>query len=174
MSEKNAVLGIHPGSGSQRPLVRGCTARGNGSDGLFLCWRVRHGLFEENVLEENGQFGISIGHKDSDNVLRKNIVRLNQQDGVFFRNESLGMAGHRNRLEENLIENNGTKDGGAGIRIRGETNGLEFVKNIIRDTRPAGKQTQTVGIKIEEKAGDVRFEENELEAQEALVDLRPK
>jgi len=174
VSENNAVLGIHPGSGSQRPLVRGCTARGNGSDGLFLCWRVRHGLFEENVLEENGQFGISIGHKDSDNVLRKNIVRLNQQDGVFFRNESLGMAGHRNRLEENLIENNGTKDGGAGIRIRGETNGLEFVKNIIRDTRPAGKQTQTVGIKIEEKAGDLRFEENELEAQEALVDLRPK
>ncbi|MFB3786360.1 MAG: right-handed parallel beta-helix repeat-containing protein [bacterium] len=174
VSENNAVLGIHPGSGSQRPLVRGCVARGNGSDGLFLCWRVRHGLFEENVLEENGQFGISIGHKDSDNVLRKNIVRLNQHDGVFFRNESLGMAGHRNRLEENLIENNGTKEGGAGIRIRGETNGLEFVKNIIRDTRPAGKQTQTVGIKIEEKAGDVRLQDNELEAQEAIADLREK
>ena len=25
----NADLGFHPGSGSQRPLVRGCTARGN-------------------------------------------------------------------------------------------------------------------------------------------------
>ena len=174
VSENNAVLGIHPGSGSQRPLVRGCVARKNGSDGLFLCWRVRHGVFEENVLEENGQFGISIGHKDSDNLLRKNVVRFNQRDGIFFRNESLGMAGHRNRLEENLIENNGTKEGGAGIRIRGETNGLVFVKNIIRDTRPISEQTQTTGIKIEERAGDIEIRENTIEAQEPLVDLRPK
>ena len=174
VSENNAVLGIHPGSGSQRPLVRGCVARRNGSDGLFLCWRVRHGVFEENVLEENGQFGISIGHKDSDNLLRKNVVRFNQRDGIFFRNESLGMAGHRNRLEENLIENNGTKEGGAGIRIRGETNGLVFVKNIIRDTRPISEQTQTTGIKIEERAGDIEIRENTIEAQEPLVDLRPK
>ncbi len=174
VSENNAVLGIHPGSGSQRPLVRGCVARRNGSDGLFLCWRVRHGVFEENVLEENGQFGISIGHKDSDNLLRKNVVRFNQRDGIFFRNESLGMAGHRNRLEENLIENNGTKEGGAGIRIRGETNGLVFVKNIIRDTRPISEQTQTTGIKIEERAGDIEIRENTIEAQKPLVDLRPK
>lgn len=174
VSENNAVLGIHPGSGSQRPLVRGCVARRNGSDGLFLCWRVRHGVFEENVLEENGQFGISIGHKDSDNLLRKNVVRFNQRDGILFRNESLGMAGHRNRLEENLIENNGTKEGGAGIRIRGETNGLVFVKNIIRDTRPISEQTQTTGIKIEERAGDIEIRENTIEAQKPLVDLRPK
>src|SRR5213593_255483 len=71
-SEKNTSLGIHPGSGSQRPVVRGCVARQNGGDGLFLCWRVRHGLFEENQLVQNGGFGISIGHKDSDNLLKKN------------------------------------------------------------------------------------------------------
>ncbi len=62
ISENNASLGLHPGSGSQRPAVRNCTARGNGRDGLFLCWRVRHGLFENNQLIANGQFGISIGH----------------------------------------------------------------------------------------------------------------
>ncbi len=129
VSEDNAVLGLHPGSGSQRPTVRNCVARRNGTDGLFLCWRVRHGLFEQNILEQNGQFGISIGHKDSDNILRHNTVRQNKQNGVFFRNESLGMAPHRNRLEENTIENNG----GAEIRIRGEVNDLVFVKNTIRD-----------------------------------------
>jgi hypothetical protein len=159
VSEDNADLGLHPGSGSQRPVVRKCVARGNGGDGLFLCWRVRHGVFEDNVLEGNRRFGISIGHKDSDNVLRRNAVRGNASSGVFFRNEDAGMGAHRNRLEENVIEDNG----GEGIRIRGETRGLVFRKNRIRDTRPAGSRTQGTGILVEEKVGDVTLEENEIE-----------
>jgi len=171
-SEDNASLGIHPGSGSQRPVVRDCVARGNGEDGLFLCWRVRHGLFEKNLLENNGRFGISIGHKDSDNLLRHNQVRANQQDGVFFRNESLGMAGHRNRLEHNLIENNGGKGDAAGIRVRGETRDLIFRNNTIRDTRPAHAQKQTVGIRIEEDAGVVTLEDNKIEGKTMVEDRR--
>lgn len=173
ISEDNASLGIHPGSGSQRPVVRGCIARHNGTDGLFLCWRVRHGLFEDNVLEENAQFGISIGHKDSDNLFRRNIIRLNHQDGVFFRNESLGMAAHRNRLEENIIENNGAGGKAAGIRIRGQTNDLVFQNNTIRDTRSAAAQTQTVGILIEEKVGQVILQDNKIDAQTKIDDRRP-
>ena len=106
-SENNAGLGMHPGSGSQRPIVRGCVVRNNGEDGLFLCWRVRHGLFEKNLLENNGRYGISIGHKDTDNLLQDNQVRGNHEDGIYFRDESEPMAGHRNRLEHNVIENNG-------------------------------------------------------------------
>jgi len=170
--EDNASLGIHPGSGSQRPTVRKCTARRNGTDGLFLCWRVRHGLFEDNVLEENGRFGISIGHKDSDNLLRRNIVRLNNRDGVFFRNETLGMAAHRNCLEENIIENNGTGGEAAGIHIRGQTNNLIFKNNIIRDTRPDGSQTQTVGIRIEEKVGKLILDSNKIKAKTVIDDKR--
>lgn len=170
--EDNASLGIHPGSGSQRPLIRKCIARRNSTDGLFLCWRVRHGLFEDNVLESNGRFGISIGHKDSDNLLRRNIVRLNHQNGIFFRNESLGMAAHRNRIEENIIENNGTGGEAAGIRIRGYTNDLVFRDNTIRDTRPKGSQTQTVGIRIEEKVGKIIMEDNKMEAKTRIDDRR--
>lgn len=170
--EDNASLGIHPGSGSQRPLVRKCVARRNGTDGLFLCWRVRHGLFEDNVLESNGRFGISIGHKDSDNLLRRNIVRMNHQDGIFFRNESLPMAAHRNRIEENIIENNGKGGEAAGIRIRGYTNDLVFRDNTIRDTRPKGSQTQTVGIRIEEKVGKITLEDNKIEAEKLIDDRR--
>jgi len=172
VSEDNAGLGFHPGSGSQRPIVRECVARRNGEDGLFLCWRVKHGLFEKNILENNGRFGISIGHKDTDNLLRYNEVRANQQDGVFFRNESEGMAGHRNRLENNLIENNGAKGTAAGIRIRGETKDLVFRNNIIRDTRAGTARTQTVGIRIEEQAGEVMLESNRIEAATAVDDLR--
>ena len=171
--EDNASLGIHPGSGSQRPLVRKCIARRNGTDGLFLCWRVRHGLFEDNVLESNGRFGISIGHKDSDNLLRRNMVRLNSQNGIFFRNESLGMAAHRNRIEDSIIEDNGADGEAAGIRIRGYTNDLVFKNNIIRDTRKGNSQTQIVGIRIEEQVGQIYLEGNKIEARTLIDDRRP-
>ena len=174
VSEGNTHLGLHPGSGSQRPTVRHCIARGNGTDGLFLCWRVRHGLFEDNVLERNGRFGISIGHKDSDNLLQRNQVRFNNSNGVFFRNESLGMAAHRNRLKNNVIENNGKSRGTAGIRIRGETNGLLFEGNSIRDTREAPERTQTVGVLIEAQVGNVKLTNNSIEAKKRIEDRRSK
>lgn len=172
VSEGNASLGLHPGSGSQRPVVQRCIATKNGTDGLFLCWRVRHGLFEYNTLEANGRFGISIGHKDSDNLLRRNIVRGNGSNGVFFRNESLGMAAHRNRLEDNIIENNGSKGPSAGIRIRGHTNDLVFKNNTIRDTRPKGSQSQNIGIQIEEHVGKITLKDNVIHCEKAIVDQR--
>ncbi len=172
VSDGNTSLGIHPGSGSQRPTVRGCTARNNGEDGLFLCWRVRHGLFEQNVLEANGRYGISIGHKDSDNLFRHNQVRGNKEEGVYFRQESLGMAGHRNRLENNVIENNGLSGEVAGIRIRGETHDVVLKGNVIRDTRPAEDRHQVIGILIEDKVGLVNLKDNSIEASIPIKDQR--
>ncbi|HXG49483.1 MAG TPA: right-handed parallel beta-helix repeat-containing protein [Methylomirabilota bacterium] len=173
-SEDNASLGLHPGSGSQRPLVRGCVASGNGEDGLFLCWRVKHGVFENNTLRANGRFGISIGHKDTDNLIRGNKVLDNYEDGVFFRNETEGMAGHRNRVEENLIQNNGVKRPAAGIRVRGETRDLVLKGNIIRDTRTGRDRKQTTGIALEEKVGNVQSVDNTIDADTAVLDLRKK
>ena len=165
-------FGVHPGTGSANSVVENCRMHHNDDIGLFLCWRVRYGVFEENTLENNGRFGISIGHKDTDNLLQENQVRANAQDGVFFRNETEGMAGHRNRLEKNLIENNGVKGEAAGIRVRGETRDLVFRNNIIRDTRPPEARKQTVGIRIEEPAGKVVLEGNEIDAQTRVEDRR--
>jgi hypothetical protein len=170
----NAALGLHPGSGSQRPVVRRCIARGNGTDGLFLCWRVRHGAFEDNLLEKNGRYGISIGHKDSDNLLQRNHVRRNGQDGIYFRNESIGMAAHRNRLIENIIEDNGVTQESAGIRIRGETNDLVLARNTIRDTRRQGQRSQTVGIRIESQVGNLTLIANSIDADNPIDDHRAK
>ncbi len=174
LSEENASLGFHPGSGSQRPRVTDNVARRNGEDGLFLCWRVKEGVFSDNRLEGNGRFGISIGHKDTDNLIRNNWIVANAADGIFFRNESEGMAGHRNRVEDNLIENNGTKEPAAGIRIRGETRDLILRNNTIRDTRSAAERTQTTGIRIEEKAGPITTESNKIEAGQPIDDRRPR
>jgi len=84
------------------------------------------------------------------------------------------MAAHRNRLEENIIENNGTGDKAAGIRIRGQTNDLVFKNNTIRDTRPEELQTQTVGILIEQKVGEVVLDGNTIEAKTVIDDRRPQ
>ena len=173
-SEGNTGLGIHPGSGSQRPTVRRCVARDNGDDGLYLCWRVKFGVFEENVLEGNGRYGISIGHKDTDNLLRNNQVRGNRENGVFFRNESDGMAGHRNRLESNLIENNGSQSGVAGVRVRGETRDIVLKNNVVRDTRPVEQRKQTVGIQLDEQVGAITLDDNTIEAATAIDDRRKK
>ena len=170
--EGNSQLGLHPGSGSQRPTIRDCVARNNGTDGLFLCWRVRFGVFENNLLENNGRFGISIGHKDTDNLLQKNLIRRNGAEGVFFRNESAGMAAHRNRLVANTIEDNGQQPGTAGIRVRGATEDLHFENNIVRDTRDAAHRTQTTGVLIEAEAGAVSLDANQLEASEPVIDQR--
>ncbi|UCD52871.1 MAG: right-handed parallel beta-helix repeat-containing protein, partial [Phycisphaerales bacterium] len=166
ISERNAALGLHPGSGSQRPTIRACIARRNGTDGLFLCWRVKYGTFEENLLEQNGQFGISIGHKDSDNLFRNNTIRQNQQHGLFFRNETDPMAPHRNRFEQNIIENNG----GAEIRIRGAVRDLVFENNVIRDARERGEKN--IGVQIEAKVGPIELNNNTIEASTPTDDQR--
>jgi hypothetical protein len=172
VSEDNTELGIHPGSGSQRPVVRNCLAQRNGTDGLFLCWRVRHGVFEGNRLVANGRFGISIGHKDSDNVLYGNQVIRNGSNGVFFRDEPVGMSPHRNRLKENRIEDNGREPGTAGIRIRGEPSGLIFEGNVVRDTRAGSLRTQTVGILVEDRVGPLNIGSNQIQASTVVDDRR--
>jgi hypothetical protein len=173
VSENNAGLGLHPGSGSQRATVRKCVARNNGADGLYLCWRVRHGLFEDNLLAGNGRYGISIGHKDTDNLLRNNQVRDNAEEGVYFRDEAAALAGHRNRLENNLIENNGRNQPVAGIRIRGETRGVVLQNNRIRDTRPPEARKQTIGIQLDSTVGAVILQANTIEAAVPVQDQRP-
>jgi hypothetical protein len=122
-----AKLGLHPGSGSQRPIVLDCYSHDNGTIGLFLCWRVRGGRFERNRLEANGAVGISIGHKDTDNLFVENQAVGNARYGVLFRDESGPMSGHRNHFLRCTIAENGrgTADG-AEVRVEGETRGIVF------------------------------------------------
>ncbi len=162
VSHHNMGLGFHPGSGSQRPTMRNNVAYENRDDGLFLCWRVRHGTFEGNELRGNGRYGISIGHKDSDNLLRGNTVIGNVNHGVYFRDEPEYTGGHRNRLEENRIYNNGTNGEGSGIYIDGETNDTVIVDNEIGNQSEVGNSTQRFGVVIGAKAKRVTLEGNRI------------
>ena len=58
--------------------------------GLFWCWGVKYGLAEGNQMDGNRSYGISIGHCDTDNVMRKNRIMKSGKVGILFRDEALG------------------------------------------------------------------------------------
>jgi hypothetical protein len=82
------------------------------------------------------------------------------------------MAGNRNRLENNLIENNGRSQEVAGIRVRGETRDVFLKNNTLRDTRSAELHRQTTGIRLEQKVGSVTLEGNTIESKIPVEDQR--
>jgi hypothetical protein len=152
-------LGLHPGTGSARPIIRNCRSHHNDGDGFFLCWRAQEGVFEGNEFYENGRFGISIGHKDTDNLFLNNVVRGNHSHGIHFRNEKPTNAGSRNVLRGNTVEDNG----GCGVEITGHTVDLLFEDNVIRDTRQGEARTQRIGIWAGENTARVVARRNRIE-----------
>ena len=159
-SHHNTDLGVHPGSGSQRPLIRDCRLENNGL-GLFWCWGVKYGLAENNVIRDSVNYGISIGHNDTDNVMRGNKVIGSGHIGILFRDENRGTDfwANRNVIEDNLIENSGGEKGVA-IDIRGKTKDVRLAKNTIRESRgPANR----VGVRISQTAERIELADNRLE-----------
>jgi parallel beta-helix repeat protein len=165
--ERCAGFGLHPGSGSQRPSVKGCRATENGDDGFFFCWRVRGGVAEDNWLENNGGHGMSIGHKDSDNFVRRNTIIGNKRGGVLWRAEDEPMAAHRTTFENNIIRDNE----GWGIFVDGATQGTILRGNTIEDT---GKGRQKTGVRVGKNAGTVLMEGNKIQAETNVFDGRRK
>lgn len=133
VSENNSGLGLHPGSGSQRPIIRGNTLRGN-DIGIFFCWGVKYGLAENNQVEGN-RVGISIGHRDTDNLVTSNTIQGSKVSGLLFRPErGPDFAGHRNRIEKNRFIDN-APEGGAVIDIQGGTESITISDNEFTETR---------------------------------------
>jgi parallel beta-helix repeat protein len=165
--ERCAGFGLHPGSGSQRPTVKNCRAIANGEDGFFFCWRVRGGVAEGNWLENNGGYGMSLGHKDSDNFVRKNTIVGNKLGGVYWRAETEPMAAHRVTFENNTVRNNE----GWGLFVDGATHGTIIRSNVIEDT---GSGKQKIGIRIGKQAGEVVMESNTVKATIKLHDERAR
>ncbi|MFM9009416.1 MAG: right-handed parallel beta-helix repeat-containing protein [Planctomycetota bacterium] len=166
VAERCAGFGLHPGSGSQRPTVRNCRAVANGEDGFFFCWRVRGGVAEGNRLEHNGGYGMSIGHKDSGNLVRGNTIVGNRRGGVYWRAETEPMAAHRITFEGNTVCDNE----GVGLFVDGATNGTVIRDNVVEDT---GSGRQATGIRIGKDAGDVILEGNTIKAASEVIDERP-
>ena len=166
--EGNAGLGLHPGSGSQHPVVKGNHSTGNDGDGLFVCWRVKFGVFEGNELRGNAGAGVSIGHKDTDNLFRGNVIAGNRSTGVLFRDETEPMGAHRNVFENNRIVDNGGSRTAVAVTIRGHHRDLVFRGNTIGATGPGA--STSIGILRSEHAEGLRSEGNRFVGVRAEVE----
>jgi len=155
----NSDLGFHPGSGSQRPVFQNCLSRGN-SQGIFFCWSVSDGLAENCVLSENSRYGISIGHRDTDNVIKGCTIECNGEVGILFRNENEFRSGSRNKIENCIIRDNGSKEQGIGIDIQGKIR--DIAVHGTRFENAAGKN-QNISIRIGRDAERIMLEGNTFE-----------
>ncbi|MFH1718744.1 MAG: right-handed parallel beta-helix repeat-containing protein [Planctomycetota bacterium] len=156
----NADLGFHPGSGSQRPVFHSCVSRGN-SLGIYFCWSVSDGLVENCVLLENKRYGISIGHRDTDNIIRNSTIERNGEVGILFRREASEFrCGNRNRIEGCVIRDNGTSNPGFGIDIQGKTQDIT-VRNTKLENTPGNNQR--TGIRIGQEAERIVLQDNTFE-----------
>lgn len=167
----NTDLGVHPGSGSQRPRIIGNRLERN-DQGLFWCWGVRNGIAEGNRIDGSRSYGMSIGHRDTDNVIRDNDIVRSGKVGLLFRDDSQGQDfwAHRNRVEGNRIFDSGGDDG-VGIDVRGRTRDVVLVGNTIRESRGPGNR---VGIRVGEQVGSLHLADNRIEGYgRPIVDGRP-
>jgi hypothetical protein len=168
-SENNAGLGLHPGSGSQRPIIRHNKLLGN-DIGLFFCWGVKNGLAEQNTIKDSRSYGISIGHRDTDNLIRDNTIARSGKIGILFRPErGQAFAPHRNRLERNRIEDSGLENGIA-VDVQGETESITLKDNDLRETR---QPLARIGIRLGPQTRDISLQDNRTEGfARPVADLR--
>lgn len=157
VSENNAQLGLHPGSGSQRPVIRNNRIVGN-DIGIFFCWGVKYGLADQNFLENN-RVGVSIGHRDTDNLITRNEIIRSGEVGVLFRPErGKEFAGHRNRLEGNrIVDTGGTNS--VAVDIQGGTESIILRGNQIEETRDPASRT---AVRLGPETRDIQLDANRI------------
>jgi hypothetical protein len=168
-SHDHAGLGLHPGSGSQRPVMRG-NRIARCDIGVFFCWGVKYGLADGNEVEAC-RVGISIGHRDTDNLIQSNVVRDSGEVGILFRPErGRGFTPDRNRVVANRVENSGGEQA-AAIDLQGTCGEVALTQNMVRESRgPA----QRIGLRIGPEVGLVALSENRFEGLARQVeDSRP-
>jgi Right handed beta helix region len=168
--DHNVGFGIHSGTGSQRPIARNNRLEGN-YIGFYFCWGVRYGLAENNVILNNSQYGVRLGEKDTDNVVRNNEIRNSGNVGVIFERvgDDPAYSPDRNRLEGNrIIDSGGEK--GVGVDVKGVTKDAVIERNDIAETRQPLKR---IGVRIGPHTRDVKLAANKVKGFSVdVLDLR--
>jgi parallel beta-helix repeat protein len=154
--------------------VRGNLIRGNGT-GFFFCWGVRNGLVEGNTIEDSASIGISIGHRDTDNIVRGNRIQGSGRCGVLFREHPEPRRDpHRNLFADNLVEDSGGDGDCVAVELLGTAAGVVLSRNRIVDRRGAAGDRHRIGVRIGPRIGDLRLDGNVFEGMETdVVDQRP-
>src|SRR5262249_4823059 len=134
--------------------------------GVFFCWGVKGGLAEGNQILDNRSYGVSIGHRDTNNVVRDNEIGRSGKVGVLFRPErGRDFAPHRKRIERNKILDTGPADGVA-VDVQGQTESIAISENEIRESR---EPMSRIGIRIGAETADVRLTDNRVDGFSAAI-----
>jgi parallel beta-helix repeat protein len=122
---------------------------------------VKYGLAENNRMIDNRDYGISIGHNDTDNVMRGNEITGSGKVGLLFRDDGRGLDfwANRNTFENNKIIDSGD-DNGVAIDIQGQTKDLKIANNELRETRRPMNRT---AIRIGPAAQRIELADNRIE-----------
>lgn len=128
--------GFHPGSGSNRFHIHGCAARHCQDCGLFYCLRVRDGVLEDSVFEENRSHGIYIWARDERHLNRRLVIRRNGGCGICFRDIPPHQGSNDHTFDTCVLEQNCATDGTAEILLQGHARGTCL--NDVRITRRNG------------------------------------
>lgn len=126
--------GLHPGSGSVRYVMRNNRIEDNGGCGIFYCLRTTHSLCAENHIARNAKDGISVGERDSDHIIRYNVIEGNAEAGVVMRTPA-AIGGDRTWLEGNRLSGNNTGGKYAEFYVAGGLTDVCLIRNRIE---PAG------------------------------------
>jgi hypothetical protein len=92
-------------------------------------------------------------------IFENNHIYENGMDGVYFRDENEKNSPHRTTFVKNTVENNGTRKGGYGFLIEGNSRDVLLKENIIRDNKSG---TQKGAIFVSENSPQVKEEKNSM------------
>jgi len=163
----NTDLGFHPGTGAQRPVVTNSIASGN-SQGMYFCWNVTDGFVDNCKFTENIKYGISVGHRDTDNTIQNCLIENNKEVGILFRKDDDDdfFAGNRNLIKNCTVKDNGTQKEGVGIDVTWKTKDIT-----IENTKFISSQAgiQKIGIKIGKDTEGVKTAGNTFEKMDVEI-----
>ena len=122
-------------------------------------------------MRQNRSYGMSIGHNDTDNVMRRNEIIDSGKIGILFRNDQRGQDfwANRNLVENNRVINSGMADG-IGIDVLGRTKDVTLRGNHIQETRgPLNR----IGIRIDRNVERLSLQQNRIEGfSQSIADSR--
>lgn len=167
----NTGSGLHPGSGSVGFAFRGTSCLDNGRDGIYYCLRVSYSLCEDCVIEGNGQDGLSIGHRDTDAVIRRNHIASNSRHGIYIREDQDGLSGQRTWVEANVFRDNCRLAGDGDICFASEVDDFHIVRN---EFHPVGRGgSNKTAIQLQQAPKGMVIHDNLIENGELLNAVDP-
>lgn len=158
-------LGLHPGGGAPRSVIESNRVEG-GVCGVFLCWGVIDSVVRGNILVGN-DYGISVGHRDTDNLIDSNQVERSAIVGLRFRDAANPVRNaHRNRIVGNSFIDCGPAASPLGVDLLSRVRSVIFERNKFRESRDS---KTSIGIRVAENVCELSLQDNSFEGFAADV-----